>query len=226
MLGASPTQDKVAEVRVWDLLVRVGHWLLVAGFSIAYFSSEGADEGVRQFVHTYAGFAIAAVLVLRIVWGFVGTKYARFRSFLFSPLTALRYFLQLVRRQSARYLGHSPAGAMMVFALLICLAMTGVSGLVVYAQDGHGPLSPLVQKIERPQRPAPGTTVQPGQFRGERPPQPARAAHQVFGNLALALVILHVCGVLWASFAHRENLPKAMVTGRKRKGGPETVPNP
>lgn len=208
----------VGRVRVWDPLVRVGHWLLVAAFAIDYFSSEGADEGLRQFVHTYAGFAIAAVLGVRIVWGFVGTRYARFRSFLFSPLTALRYFLQLLRRQSARYLGHSPAGAMMIFALLVTLAMTGVSGLVVYAQDGRGPLSPFIQKIERPAAAA-------GRER-ERPPQPAAEAHEVFGNLALLLVVLHVAGVLWASFAHRENLVKSMVTGTKSAGGPDTVPNP
>lgn len=212
------------EVRVWDVVVRTGHWILVAAFFIAYFSSEDADEGIRAFIHTYAGYAIAAVLIVRVIWGFVGSRYARFQSFLFGPISALRYLLQLLRRQSKRYLGHSPAGAMMVFALMITLTMTGISGLVVYAQNGHGPLTPFVQKVERPVR-APGTFA-PGQPRPERPDQPALEAHEIFGNLSLMLVILHVCGVLWASFAHHENLPGAMVTGRKRAGGAETVANP
>ena len=218
--------DGSAQVRVWDLVVRTGHWVLVAAFFIAYFSSEDADEGIRQIIHSYAGYAIAGVLIVRLVWGFVGSRYARLSSFLFSPFTALRYFGQLLRQRSKRYLGHSPAGAMMVFALLISLSITGVAGLVVYAQDGNGPLTPFVQKVERPQRPTPGTAFQPGQFRGERPPQPALEVHEIFGNLSLFLVILHVCGVLWASFAHRENLPASMITGRKRAGGTETVPNP
>jgi cytochrome b len=215
-----------AQLRVWDLVVRTGHWVLVAAFFIAYFSSEDADEGVRQIVHSYAGYAIAAVLIVRVVWGFAGSRYARFRSFLFSPFTALRYFGQLLRHRSKRYIGHSPAGAMMIFALMVSLSLTGVAGLVVYAQDGHGPLTPFVQKVERPQRPPPGAAIQPGQFRGERPPQPALEAHEILGNLSLFLVILHVIGVLWASIAHRENLLVSMITGRKRAGGAETAPNP
>ncbi len=100
MQSSSPRDGEAAQVRVWDPVVRGGHWLLVAAFAVAYFSGDGADEGLRQLVHAYTGYGIAAVLVVRIVWGFVGTRYARFRSFLFGPLPALRYFLQFLRLRS------------------------------------------------------------------------------------------------------------------------------
>ncbi len=218
-----------AQVKVWDIVVRSGHWLLVAGFIAAYVTHESADRGLSGTIHIWAGYAVGAVLLMRIVWGFTGTRYARFKSFLFSPRHALRYLGQLLRRDSPRYIGHSPAGAAMIFAPILSVGATVGTGVYLLAQDGRGPLTPFVEQVVRPARPAfqPGQGPGPGQRpQGQGQPNVMRAAHDFFTTLSLVLIFLHLAGVFWASFAHHENLAKSMLTGRKRAGGTETVPNP
>jgi cytochrome b len=197
--------SKAATTRVWDVLVRVGHWLLVIAFAVAYFS-----EGEPRPVHTVAGYVVAAYVLARVLWGFVGSPHARFAGFVTSPADALRYLKALVQRRAPRYLGHSPAGGLMVLMLLASLAATTAAGLMLYAvHDGAGPLAGMVAE----QPPAVGTP------RGERESPRAEfweELHEVLANLTLALVILHLGGVALASWAHRENLPRAMVTGDKR----------
>jgi cytochrome b len=197
--------SKVATTRVWDVFVRVGHWLLVIAFAVAYFS-----EGEPRTVHTVAGYVVAAYVLARVLWGFVGSPHARFASFVASPAGALRYLKTLVQRRAPRHLGHSPAGGLMVLMLLASLAATTAAGLMLYAvHDGAGPLAGMVAE----QLPAVGTP------RGERESPRAEfweELHEVRANLTLALVILHLGGVALASWAHRENLPRAMVTGDKR----------
>jgi cytochrome b len=90
---------------VWDLFVRSSHWLIAAGFFVAYFTEEDT-----MTVHAWAGYLVGALLVLRIVWGLVGPRYARFSNFIYAPGMALRYFWALVRGHAKRYVGHSPAG--------------------------------------------------------------------------------------------------------------------
>jgi cytochrome b len=121
--------------RVWDPLVRVAHWLLVVAFAVAYLS-----EGEPRIVHTVAGYVVGAYVLVRVLWGFVGSPYARFASFSSSPADAVRYLVALVRRRAPRHLGHSPAGGIMVLLLLASLAATTVAGLMLYAvHDGAGP---------------------------------------------------------------------------------------
>ena len=124
-------QDGAANlVKVWDPLVRVGHWALVVAFFTAYFTEDDLLS-----VHVWAGYVVGAVVLIRIAWGLVGTTHARFRDFLYRPRTALRYLGMLLRGKAQRYLGHSPAGAIMVFLLLLGLAAVAWSGLMVYAYD-------------------------------------------------------------------------------------------
>jgi cytochrome b len=222
--SAAPTSP---QVKVWDLLIRFGHWILVAGFAASYLTHEEADRGLSGTIHVWAGYAIGVVLLIRIVWGFTGTRYARFKSFLFSPLASFRYLGQLMRRVSPRYLGHSPAGAAMIFALILSVGGTVGTGVYLLGQEGKGPLAGYVQQVQRPERPAAGTFA-PGQRPpgGTRVENPMREIHETFTNIALLLIVLHIAGVAWASFAHHENLVKSMFTGRKRAGGAETIPNP
>jgi cytochrome b len=155
----------------------------------------------------WLGYLAATVVLLRVLWGFVGGEHARFASFVTGPRAAFAYFAGLLRFSSRRYVGHSPAGGAMVVALLLMVAATAGTGLINLAQDeGTGPLAGVVAKVERPPR-------IPGQ---RRPQLVSKRVHETLANITLVLVLLHVGGVALASFAHKENLVVAMITGRKR----------
>jgi cytochrome b len=192
---------QVIEVRVWDPLVRSVHWLLAAAVIVDW----ATDEPL--WMHSWLGYLALALVVVRVAWGFVGPEHARFVSFVRGPQLVFDYLAGLVRFSSKRYLGHSPAGGAMIVALLIMIAATGVTGMANLAADrGEGPLASVVAKVERPPR-------VPGQ---RRPPLLMKQVHETVANITIALVVLHVLGVALASFAHRENLVRAMITGRKR----------
>ncbi len=176
--GAQPP----AMVKVWDPFVRVFHWSLVGLFAIAYVTGDEVEQ-----VHIAAGYAIAALLALRIVWGFVGSRHARFADFVTSPREALGYMRDALLLRARRYVGHNPAGGLMVIALIVMLTGTCVSGYLMTTDAYWG--SKVMEEI-----------------------------HGALANTTVALAVLHVLGVLVSSFEHRENLVKAMVTGRKRAG--------
>ena len=115
--------DAHSVVRVWDLVVRLFHWSLVASFVVAWLTRHGNEN-----VHYLAGYAAAGLVVLRVAWGVVGTHYARFRQFTRSPRTTLKYLGDIVTGREARYLGHNPAGAAMIIALLIAMTATALTG--------------------------------------------------------------------------------------------------
>jgi cytochrome b len=200
-------------VKVWDAFVRLGHWLLVAGFFVAYFTE---DDFLTA--HVWAGYLVGVIVVLRVVWGFVGPEHARFASFAYRPVKVFRYLLGLLRGQAERYLGHSPAGGAMVVLLLISLAATVGSGLTVYAYDrGGGPLAPfLTGATAASGRSASSSSDVGTRSVGEGNEEFWEEVHELLANFTLVLVGLHVAGVLLASYVHRENLARAMVTGYKR----------
>lgn len=178
------------QVYVWDPVVRIFHWSLVASFTIAYLVEKPLT------VHVWAGYVVGILVVLRVIWGFAGPGHARFSDFIYSPASSLRYLRDLIGFHAKRYLGHSPGGAAMVFTLLVFLAATVVTGLVVYGGDQQaGPLAGMFSKDT-------GEAVE--------------EAHDVIANITLALVFFHLAGVALASFAHHENLVRAMITGLKR----------
>lgn len=215
------------EIVVWDPLVRIGHWLLVVAFFVAYFTE---DEALA--VHTWAGYAVTAYVAIRVIWGFAGPRHARFSDFVYSPFKAIDYLVGLARGSAPRYIGHSPAGAMMVFGLLVCLTGTVVTGMAELARSrGEGPLAPV---IERQAASAESEAPQDIQRKndddngsGERREAEGEdeeeslllELHELFANLTLALVALHILGVAVASWSHKENLVRAMITGRKRSNG-------
>jgi cytochrome b len=175
--GARPP----ATVKVWDLFVRAYHWSLVALFATAYATGDEIEQ-----VHIAAGYAIAGLLALRTVWGFIGPTHARFSSFVQSPREVLAYMRDVALVRAPRYLGHNPAGGMMIIALIVMLIGTCVTGVMMTTDAFWG-----VKWVE--------------------------VTHQALANGTLGLIVLHVIGVLVASFEHRENLVKAMVTGMKRR---------
>jgi cytochrome b len=181
-------------IKVWDPVVRVGHWTLVISFFTAYFT-----EDDLMTPHVWAGYVIGLVVCFRLIWGFVGTRHARFADFVRSPAVTFKYLADLVRHRSRRFTGHNPAGGMMIVVLLISLAGTVVSGIVLYGmEESAGPLAALVADY-----------VEYEHFWEE--------VHEVLSNLTLLLVGLHIAGVLLSSYVHRENLVVAMLTGRKKK---------
>jgi cytochrome b len=192
---------KDVEVQVWDVFVRVCHWLLATTVIVDWF----ADRPL--WLHVWLGYIAGAVVVLRVVWGFIGPENARFASFVHGPRIVFDYLIGLARFSSPRYLGHSPAGGAMIVALLLMVTATIGTGMANLAVDqGEGPLARILSKVEQPAR-------VPGQ---RRPPLLIREVHETLGNITLVLIILHVLGVALASLVHRENLVLAMVTGRKR----------
>jgi len=151
-----------------------------------------------------------------VIWGFVGSRYARFSDFVRSPIVALVYFRDLLYGRARRYVGHSPAGGAMVITLLICLAATVATGLVAYGEEGKGPLAAAMvtggdvnrHEAEHHSR---------GSASGEQTESVVGELHNLLANLTLALVIVHIFGVAVASVVHRENLVLAMITGRKHR---------
>jgi cytochrome b len=119
--------------KVWDLPTRIFHWALAVSFAGAYALAE--SERLRN-VHVALGYTVLGLLAFRLIWGFVGPRYARFSSFAHSPLAALRYLVDELRGRAPRYLGHNPAGSLAVFGLLILGAATGVTGYLNF--NGFG----------------------------------------------------------------------------------------
>jgi cytochrome b len=181
-----------SQVYVWDRFVRLFHWILVVAFTVAYLTEDDLLN-----IHVWAGYLVGGLIVARVIWGFVGPAHARFADFVTTPAEALRYVRDLLLFRTERHLGHSPGGGAMVILLLLFLTVTVVTGLVVYGGDQQaGPLAGMFTK-------ATGEAME--------------EVHDVLANITLALVIAHVAAVVFASFAHRENLVRSMLTGYKRR---------
>ena len=213
--ASSPSVRAATSVTVWDPVVRVGHWALVAAFAVAYLSAE-EEGGTPDVLHVWGGYAVGAIVTLRVLWGLVGPKYARFSDFVCGPIAALRYLLDLFAGHTRRYLGHSPAGGAMVIALLVCLAGTVASGIVAYGERGKGPLAAegaVVTTLAHAEENE-GVAGEAEGVEGKK--SIAGELHGALANVTLVLVVLHVFGVELASYAHRENLLAAMVSGKKR----------
>ncbi|WP_223422306.1 cytochrome b/b6 domain-containing protein [Tateyamaria pelophila] len=196
-------------VRVWDPLIRIAHWALVAGFAIAYLT-----EGEPQWLHSYAGYIIAVVVVLRLAWGFVGPRSARFSDFVTGPGQVIAYLRGLVTGRAKRHIGHSPAGGAMTVALLLALALTALSGMATLAvEDGEGPLAGLVTAQSLP-----AWAMEDEDYGDGETGEAFEEIHEIAVNATLLLIVLHVAGVVVASMVHHENLVRSMLTGRKRIG--------
>lgn len=223
------TEATTRVVRVWDPLVRLGHWALVAGFFIAY-----VTEDELLGVHVWAGYVVGSVVLLRVIWGFVGPQHARFSDFVCGPAKVFSYLLDLLLLRAPRYLGHSPGGGAMVIVLLVSLGGTVGTGLIVYGADRHaGPLAPFFAMAGNPglARVVPAVADE-----GRAAPRDSRRrgpdtkvleeVHEYFANLTLILIVLHIAGVGLASVVHRENLVRAMITGDKRALAATPGPEP
>lgn len=122
-----------ANVLVWDLPTRLGHWLLVGSFAAAWLTSE--SEALRA-VHVASGSLFGAVIAFRLLWGVLGSRYARFAQFVRSPGAAWDYLTSLRGPRPQHYLGHNPAGGWAIVALLALGAVSVVSGWLTFNDVG------------------------------------------------------------------------------------------
>lgn len=184
----------VEKARIWDLGLRLFHWALVicvvTGWMLGRFGPS------IMTLHFYAGYAVIGLIAYRLIWGFVGAPAARFSQFIFGPVATLRYLREFVKRKPSFWPGHSPMGALSVFALLAVLIFQTTTGLFADPDDfiNTGPLASYV------------TT--------ETAQDMARLHYR--GSLAiLALVLLHLGAILFYKFWKHENLVRPMITGWK-----------
>ncbi len=179
--------------QVWDWPVRLFHWALVAALIGAFVTNK---LGVRFFTyHVWCGYAVIALVAFRILWGFFGTRHARFVNFVKGPIGVLRYLSASARGLRTRHAGHNPLGALMVLALLLALGVQ--AGLGLFANDeifNVGPLYGLVDKTLSLQL----TSLH----------------RKVFYWIAAAIAV-HIAAVFVHVIVRREGLVRAMITGRK-----------
>jgi len=186
---SAPAETPANSVAVWDLPIRLFHWLIVAAIAVSWWSAETR----LMNIHRYSGYSLLGLLVFRMYWGIVGSPTARFAHFVRGPGAIARY----VREPAAHAApGHNPLGGWSVIAMLGLLITQVAIGLFVTDIDGleSGPLSYLVS------------------FEASRA---LAEAHEIIFNVLLALIALHVAAILFYLFARRQNLIGAMVTGRR-----------
>ena len=120
---ASAMQTSETRVHVWDRFVRTFHWMLVAGFVAAWLTG---DEW--ETAHIWIGYAVAALVAMRICWGFVGSRYARFSHFIRPPRVVFADAADIAAHREKRYIGHNPAGGAMVLALMMLIVVISLTG--------------------------------------------------------------------------------------------------
>jgi cytochrome b len=177
--GSRADAAPAARALIWDAPVRVFHWLMVLCFAGAWLS---ADSERWRLLHLTLGYTMAGLVCFRVVWGVIGTRHARFASFVKGPRSVARYLAALLRGRPERHAGHTPAGAVAIVALLLLtLAVTASGWAMLHASGGE-----WIEEL-----------------------------HEAAANAMLAVVAVHVLAVVATSLLHRENLVRAMFTGRK-----------
>lgn len=184
-------------IKVWDLFVRLSHWLIVLLVISAWLSSEFGDAEFKW--HSWNGYALFILVFSRLIWGFVGSTTALYRSFIKAPWDALSYLRDLLTGKTtpkeAHYIGHNPAGGWMALMLWLVLITQAVTGM--FASDDvifDGPFSFYISS---------------------KMVNNITGIHHALFNLLILLVILHVLAVLYHQIIKKEKLIQAMLTGKK-----------
>ncbi len=171
-------------ILVWDIPTRVFHWLLVICFAGAWLSSESER---LQMIHYAFGYSACLLVLFRLVWGVIGTRYARFTQFMKGPKAMLDHFSSMLSGHQEDNPGHNPVGGIVMLCLMLMILFIGLSGYWSVKE-----------------------------FLGDF----MSGAHEAIASLALALVIVHIAAAIIMSVLQKENLVRAMVSGKKQ-GQPE-----
>jgi cytochrome b len=182
---------------IWDLPVRIFHWLLVVLIAAALYTVKISGD---MDMHMLIGQSILALLIFRVLWGFIGPRYARFGSFVYKPVEILRYARTLFSRKGGEYAGHNPTGSLAVFAMLALIGVQVTTGLFATDADEYvrGPLNGLVSSNTA---------------------YAITDIHYANINFLLALIGLHIVAIFFYLLFKRENLIRPMVTGEKADPG-------
>jgi cytochrome b len=184
---------QMAPRKIWDLPVRVFHWALAAAVTAAFVTNR---LGVSYFkYHVWCGYTVIVLVLFRLSWGVIGTRYARFNNFLRGPATTLRYALSWMQGRSTPYAGHNPLGAWMVMFLLAAFLVQALSGL--FGNDDILNVGPLCGYVSNK------LSLQ------------LTSLHRKLCYWLLAAVAIHVVAVFAHWAVKRENLVLAMITGHK-----------
>jgi cytochrome b len=181
------------KIRVWDIPIRLFHWTFAGLFIFLILSGKYLDNMMQW--HMRAGYGIIALAIFRILWGCFGTYYARFAQFIRSPFQAISYLKDTLTGKAEHYLGHNPAGAWMVVALILGLSLQATTGLFISDEilwDGpfYGVLSDDLTSL-------------------------AGTIHINAEWYLIALVAIHIAAVLFHLFRYKEPLISAMIHGKK-----------
>ncbi|MCP3395822.1 cytochrome b/b6 domain-containing protein [Bradyrhizobium sp. CCGB20] len=179
--GRTPADQTASRtISVWDLPLRLWHWVLAASVLAAWFTPTVYDG-----LHRILGYTVLGLLAFRLAWGFLGSRYSRFRMVGVRLRAAPGYLWNLRRGMTGRYIGLNPAGTLMLVALLLSLAVSTITGAMSVTVTFFG-----VWWVED--------------------------THHYSSDAVIVLVVLHVVGVVLMGILQRENLIRAMITGRKR----------
>lgn len=179
-------------VKVWDLPTRLFHWALVALVVAQWLTAENSDT---MDYHIWGGYAILALVLFRLIWGFIGSDTVRFGHFVRGPAAVIGYVKALLRGETPLYLGHNPAGVWSILAMLALLLVQAGTGL--FANDDimiEGPLYGWVSKSTSDW---------------------LTSIHKFNFNLLLAVIAVHIGAALFYLFVKRENLIHPMLSGLK-----------
>ncbi len=188
---------------VWDAFIRLFHWLLVAAVTIG--AVTGLVLGPTWLkLHLLAGTVAAALVLARIIWGYLGGRFARFEGFVEGPLKTLRHIAELRDNRAPRHVGHNPAGGWMILFLIVAILLLAVTGMI--ALGGIFKTGPLGYAISFDL--------------GDR----VNGLHNWLAWGLLGLIAFHVAGAIFESLRTGENLPLAMISGRKRVGQDDILP--
>lgn len=185
-------KDTRARIKVWDLPIRLFHWLLVIAFCLSAYSAFQDKFGIYATMHIWSGFAVIVLVSWRIVWGLVGSDTARFTTFIKSPLAALAYLKTMRKKQSKSPIGHNPLGGYSVMLMLVILLAQAIIGL--FGSDSMFFEGPLAYRV--------------GDLAGD-----ITDIHEILGLFLIGLVSLHITMVLLYRLVKKTNLIMPMISG-------------
>lgn len=204
-------------VKVWDPFIRFFHWALVLAIIIQYISAESSKTW-----HYRIGYLILFLVLARIVWGFIGTQHARFTDFIYKPSVIFGYLWGLLRYKPKHYLGHNPAGGIMVAILLAALLVTTFTGLKALGGTGAGLFAgsqiPVLSAAHADDDREDEGSYQQGARHGQKGQgnETWKEIHEAATGVLVFLIIVHICGVIASSWIHKENLILGILTGKKK----------